>query len=112
MISIFESIKRRNEQQEEYWSARELYKVLGYTEYGKFLPTIKRAIISCKTSQESSVYHFAEVSEMIKIAVGTTRETFREVENYHLTRYECYLIAQNGDPKKTEIAEAQKYFAF
>ena len=85
---------------------------MGYTEYRKFLPTIERAKISCKTSKESAENHFAHVSEMIKIAVGTPRETSRKIKNYQLSRYACYLIAQNGDPRKSEIADAQRYFAF
>lgn len=109
--NIFEQIKKINEYGQEYWSARELCKFLGYTEYSKFIPAIERAKESCKNSGQSIEDHFAGVSEMISIATGTPRETKREVENYNLSRYACYLIAQNGDPRKEEIAIAQTYFA-
>ncbi len=108
--NIFEKIKKINEYKKEYWSARDLYKLLGYTEYGKFMPAIKRAKEACKNSGQPVADHFAEVSEMIKIATGTEREAFRSVDNYKLSRYACYLIAQNGDPRKEEIALAQTYF--
>jgi DNA-damage-inducible protein D len=108
--SIFEQIKKINEYQKEYWSARDLSKLLGYTEYGKFLPAIERAKDSCKNSGQNIDDHFAGVSEMITIATGTPRETQRPVDNYYLSRYACYLIAQNGDPRKEEIALAQTYF--
>ena len=109
--SIFEQIKKVNEYGKEHWSARDLSKLLGYTEYGKFLPAIERAKESCKNSGQNIDDHFAGVSEMITIATGTPRETQRPVDNYHLSRYACYLIAQNGDPRKEEIALAQTYFA-
>ncbi|MFA7308525.1 MAG: DNA damage-inducible protein D [Patescibacteria group bacterium] len=109
--TIFEKIKKINEHGQEYWSARELYKLLGYTEYNKFLPVIERAIDACKNSGEVIHNHFAHAGEMITIATGTIKEALREVSDYHLSRYACYLIAQNGDPRKTEIALAQTYFA-
>ncbi|MCK9352389.1 MAG: DNA damage-inducible protein D [Candidatus Paceibacterota bacterium] len=109
--NIFEQIKKVNENGQEFWRARDLYKLLGYTEYGKFLPTIERAKESCKNSGQQAEDHFAHVSEMIKIATGTVREAEREVDDYSLSRYACYLIAQNGDPRKVEIAKAQTYFA-
>lgn len=106
-----EKIKKINEYGQEYWSARDLYKLLGYTEYGKFLPAIDRAKEACENSGQNIEDHFAGVSEMIKIAQGTPKEALREVKNYSLSRYACYLIAQNGDPRKEEIAMAQTYFA-
>lgn len=109
--NIFEQIKKINEYGREYWSARDLYKILGYTEYGKFLPAIERAKEACKNSGQSVADHFADVSEMIKIATGTEKEAQRSVDNYNLSRYSCYLIAQNGDSRKEEIALAQTYFA-
>lgn len=109
--NIFEQIKKVNEYKKEYWSARELYKLLGYTEYGKFMPAIERAKEACKNSGQPVADHFAGVSEMIKIATGTEKEALRPVDNYNLSRYACYLIAQNGDPRKEEIALAQTYFA-
>ena len=109
--NIFEQIKKINTYHQEYWSARDLYKLLGYTEYGKFLPAIDRAKDSCKNSGQKIDDHFAGVSDMITIATGTPKETQRQGDNYHLSRYACYLIAQNGDPRKKEIALAQTYFA-
>ena len=108
---IFDQIRRVNEHKQEFWSARELYKLLGYTEYGKFLPAIERAKEACGNSGHMVEDHFAHVSEMIKIATGTEKEAQRAGANYHLSRYACYLIAQNGDPRKSEIALAQTYFA-
>ncbi|MCU0652897.1 MAG: hypothetical protein MUD10_01435 [Candidatus Pacebacteria bacterium] len=101
--NIFEKIKKINEYGQEYWRARDLYKLLGYTEYGKFLPAIERAKTACKNSGQNVEDHFAGASEMITIATGTRRETKREVNDYGLSRYACYLIAQNGDPRKEEI---------
>ena len=108
---LFDQIRQINAHGQEFWNARKLYKLLGYTEYGKFLPAIERAKESCKSSRQEVLDHFAHVSEMIKIASGTAREAFRKVEDYQLSRYACYLIAQNGDPRKEEIALAQAYFA-
>lgn len=107
MDNIFEQIKKINDFDQEYWSARDLYRLLGYTEYGKFLPAIARAKQSCQSSDQKVLEHFAEVSDMVKIGSGAKRS----VDNYNLSRYACYLIAQNGDPKKKEIAFAQTYFA-
>ena len=109
--NIFEQIRKINEYGQEFWSARDLYKFLGYTEYGKFIPAIERAKEACKNSHQQISDHFAEVSEMMTIATGTEKETQREGKNYNLSRYACYLIAQNGDPRKEEIALAQTYFA-
>ncbi|MCX6784115.1 MAG: DNA damage-inducible protein D [candidate division WWE3 bacterium] len=109
--NVFEKIKKINEHDQEYWSARDLYKLLGYTEYGKFLPAIERAKEACKNSGQKASDHFAQVSDMINIASGTKKEAKREIQNYDLSRYACYLIAQNGDPRKEEIALAQTYFA-
>lgn len=109
--NIFEQIKKINEYNREYWSARDLYKLLGYTEYGKFLPAIDRAKEACKNSGQVVELHFAQVSEPQK-----SRNQYGEIEgqmisDYFLSRYACYLIAQNGDPRKEEIAMAQTYFA-
>jgi len=107
MTNIFEQIKKINEYGKEFWKARDLYKLLGYTEYGKFLPAVERAKESCKNSGQSSTDHFAEVSDMVLIGSGAERS----ISDYNLSRYACYLIAQNGDPRKEEIAQAQTYFA-
>ncbi|MBQ0002949.1 MAG: DNA damage-inducible protein D [Treponema sp.] len=106
-IDLFENIKHVNEYQQEYWSARELFKILEYTEYGKFVPAIKRAMNACKNSNIPVEDHFAQVSEMVPLGSGAERE----VENYYLSRYACYLIVQNGDPRKEIIALGQTYFA-
>ena len=99
--------KRIDEDGNEYWSARELQKVLEYTEYGKFLPTIKKAMKSCEASNNVIFDHFAHVSEMV--AIGSKAK--RNIQDYKLSRYACYLIAQNSDPRKEVVALAQTYFA-
>lgn len=104
--TAFEQIKKTNEHRQEYWSARDLYRLLGYTEYGKFLPAIERAKKACENSGQDIKEHFAGVREPQK-----SRNQYGEIEgqmisDFHLSRYACYLIAQNGDPRKEEIALA------
>ena len=103
----FEDLKKVNEYGAEYWSAREIQPLLGYTQWRRFEDAVKRAITSCKQSGNEALYHFAGVGKMIDIGKGGSRE----VLDYNLSRFACYLIAQNGDPRKPEIANAQKYFA-
>lgn len=91
----------------EVWYARELQQVLGYTRWENFVVAISRAIESCKTLKVSVDNHFREVTKMVLLGSGSQRK----VQDFMLTRYACYLIAQNGDPKKEEIAFAQSYFA-
>ena len=91
----------------EVWCARELQTVLGYARWENFVGAIGRAMESCKTLGINVDDHFREVTKMIALAKGAQRD----VQDFMLTRYACYLIAQNGDPKKEEIAFAQSYFA-
>ena len=104
--SSFDSIMQK-EEQVEYWLARDLQKCLGYKTWENFETTIQRAMDSVKTSGIESTDHFREVTKMVPLGSGAQRK----VKDYMLTRYACYLIAQNGDPKKEEIAFAQSYFA-
>jgi len=108
----FEEIKKIDENGVEYWLARELMPYLGYKKWANFEKiAIKKAKISCKKSLQSVKYHFADIGKMIFLAKGTKRQAMRIVGDYKLSRYACYLIAQNGDPTKDEIATAQTYFA-
>ena len=91
----------------ECWSAREMQEIFGYTEWRNFLKVVDKAKISCENSSESVPDHFVEVNKMVSI--GSKAE--RPVEDIALTRYACYLVAQNGDPAKPEVAFAQTYFA-
>jgi DNA-damage-inducible protein D len=103
----FEQLKHANEHDADYWSARELQPQLGYTQWRRFEDAINRAMSSCKQSGNKTSHHFAGAGKMVEIGSGSGRQ----VDDYHLSRFACYLIAQNGDPRKPAIANAQKYFA-
>ena len=103
----FEDLKKVNEYGAEYWSAREIQPLLGYTQWRRFEDAINRALTSCKQSGNEPSHHFAGAGKPIEGGKGAVQT----VNDYHLSRFACYLIAQNGDPRKPEIANAQKYFA-
>ena len=105
--SIFEKIKRVDENGAEYWSARDMAKVLEYLEYRNFLPVIKKAKEACVNSQHKVEDHFVDMHEMIEIGKGGKRS----LESVKLSRYACYLIVQNADPSKKVVANGQTYFA-
>ncbi len=104
----FEEIMHSDEEiAPEFWLARELQSVLGYLRYENFLKVIEKAKIACTNSGFNVVDHFLDVTKMVYIGSGAERE----IDDIALTRYACYLIAQNGDPAKDPIAFAQTYFA-
>jgi len=103
----FENLRKVNEHGAEHWSARDIQPLLGYTQWRRFEDAIKRAVTSCKQSGNEPAYHFADAGKPIEGGKGAVQV----VTDYHLSRFACYLIAQNGDPRKPEIANAQKYFA-
>lgn len=103
----FESIKKFDDQGKEYWTARDLYKILEYTEYNKFLPAARKAWMACRESGFDPNYHFAPFSDMIIVGKGAKRQ----IDNIKLSRYACYLTVQNADSSKLIVAQAQTYFA-
>lgn len=103
----FESIKKINENNVEYWEARELMSILGYEKWQNAEEVIARAAKACINSGQDVDNHFTNISKMVEIG----SDSVRKVRDWKLDRYACYLIAQNGDPKKQEIALAQTYFA-
>lgn len=103
----FESIKNQDDAGHEYWQARQLAKVLEYSEYRHFLPVIERAKEACGNSGHAVEDHFEDILEMVEIGSGAKRK----IQDIRLSRYACYLIVQNGDPSKPVIANGQTYFA-
>lgn len=102
-----EEIKHLSDNGQEYWLARELAKVLDYSEYRHFKPVIEKAKNACKNSKNKILDHFEDILDMVEIG----SETKRELDDVKLSRYARYLIVQNGDPRKEIIARGQTYFA-
>lgn len=107
LTSTFEASAQQTEDGVEYWLARDIQHLLGYSKWENFLNVVSKAKTACEVSGHQVSDHFPDVRKMVDLGSGSQRE----VEDIMLTRYACYLIAQNGDPKKQEIAFAQTYFA-
>lgn len=107
LTSSFEVHAQSTESGVEYWLARDIQHLLGYAEWRNFTAVVSKARTACEVSGHPISDHFVEVTKMVDLGSGSQRE----VDDIILTRYACYLIAQNGDPKKQEIAFAQTYFA-
>ena len=105
----FEQIRQHNDDGQEFWSAKDLQPVLEYSRWNKFKPVILKAIRACETSGIDSSDHFHQVGKMVTIGSGAQRHI--SDYDYHLSRYACYLIVQNGDSSKPVIANGQTYFA-
>jgi DNA-damage-inducible protein D len=106
LIKAFEAAAHHDENG-EYWLARELYPLLGYTRWENFQTAVRKAKTACGKAEESPTDHFHGITKLVEHGSGAKRE----IEDIELTRFACYLIAQNGDPAKPEIAAAQTYFA-
>jgi DNA-damage-inducible protein D len=105
--SVFEKIKKTDQQGNEYWSARDLANVLEYLEFRNFKPVIDKAQEACANSSQAIPNHFVHLHEMVKIGSGAARQ----IEDVRLSRYACYLIVQNANPSKEVVALGQTYFA-
>lgn len=106
-VALFESIKKTDDNGIEYWSSRDLWKILDYTEHRHFLPVIEKAKLACGNSGHFVSDHFEDILEMV--VVGSNAE--RQMKSIKLSRYACYLTVQNADPNKKIVAQAQTYFA-
>jgi DNA-damage-inducible protein D len=107
-LTVFEQIKQTDENRIEFWSARDLAKVLDYAEFRNFKPVIEKAKEACKNSGQKIENHFVDYHEMVKIGSGAERGFDDGIK---LSRYACYLIVQNADPSKEVVALGQTYFA-
>lgn len=107
LTGTFEGHAQQTEGGVEFWLARDLQHLLGYTEWRNFAAVVNKAKTACEVSKHAISDHFVDVNKMVGLGSGSSRE----VDDIMLTRYACYLIAQNGDPRKHEIAFAQTYFA-
>jgi DNA-damage-inducible protein D len=105
--SLFEQIRKTDDQGNEFWSARDLAKILEYTEYRHFKPAMERAKEACNNSGQNAADHFEHMLDMVTIGSGVERK----LESAKLSRYACYLIVQNADPAKEVVALGQTYFA-
>jgi DNA-damage-inducible protein D len=105
--SFEKSVQKDTETGVEFWFARDLQNLLGYSKWENFVKVIEKAKIACRTSKCEVADHFPDIRKMVSLGSGAQRE----IDDIALTRYACYLIAQNGDPAKDQIAFAQTYFA-
>ena len=106
-LSVFEQIRKIDEHGSEYWSARDMAKVLEYNDFRNFLNVISKAKEACNNSEHNIYDHFVEINEMVVIGSGAERS----LPSVKLSRYACYLIVQNADPSKAVVANGQTYFA-
>src|SRR5439155_10948649 len=105
--SPFDTIRREREDGSEYWSARDLSKILGYNRWENFQNVIPKAKVACATSGHDPADHFRDITKMIRAGKGAQRK----IEDVELSRYACYLLVQNSDPTKPIVALGQTYFA-